>query len=82
MTTRLSSLKTIPVDHGNVLISEVEWIAIVTDVEAIFLWMSVWNLLSLVTSRDGSPPMKLEWGHIIAGDSMYSFAYTYMYYHK
>jgi|HubBroStandDraft_6_1064221.scaffolds.fasta_scaffold176572_4 hypothetical protein len=55
MTMRLSSLKTIPVDHGYVLISEVEWIAIATDVEAIFLWMSVWNLLSLV-SRDGSLP--------------------------
>jgi hypothetical protein len=81
MTTRLSSLKTIPVDHGNVLISEVEWIAIATDVEAIFLWMSVCDLL--VTSRDGSlPPMKFEWGHIIVGDSMYSFAYTYMYHHK
>lgn len=36
MTMRLSSTKTIPVDQGNVLMRDVDWIAIATDVGAIF----------------------------------------------
>ena len=44
MTMRLLSMKMIPVNHRNVLMRDVDWIAIVTDVGAIFLTRSVWNL--------------------------------------